>query len=144
MHTNHKNKNDSKSHEKDPSGSDEDDEGRKGIEHDWNRHEQSKPLTTEQMIIVNLGDTENVKETKIRAGFSKVKAEKMVNLLNEYQDIFAWSYTDMLELETRIVEHSLLIDPSVPPMKRKLRRMIREFSKKIEKEVMTLLKVEFI
>ena len=47
-------------------------------------------------------------------------------------------------LDLNIVEHALPIDPSIPPKEQKLRRTKPDLTKKIEKEVMKLLKVGFI
>lgn len=69
---------------------------------------------------------------------------RMVDLLTEYRDVFAWSYTDMPGLDPKIVEHSLLTDLNVPPKKQRLRRMKPKLSKKIEEDVMKLLNVKFI
>ena len=80
------------------SGSDDDKEGcdQRSIERDWIRHEESKPLTAKPTVTINLGDSENVREVKIEVGLSEIKAKRMIVLLKEYQDVFAWSYEDML------------------------------------------------
>ncbi|XP_056169085.1 uncharacterized protein LOC130138612 [Syzygium oleosum] len=101
-------------------------------------------ISGEPTITINLGDSENVREIKIGAGLSKIKIRRMVDLLKEYQDVFAWSYADMPGLDREIVEHALPTDPSIPPKKQRLRRTKPELSKKIEEEVMKLLKVGFI
>ena len=72
------------------------------------------------------------------------KAERITHLLREYQDIFAWSYADMLGLDLSIVEHALSIDPSILSKKQKLRGTKPDLAKKIEEEVKKLLKVGLI
>ena len=62
-------------------------------------HEESKPLTIEEIIVINLGDTENPREVKIGACLPKDVAKRLTQLLKDYQDIFAWSYTDMPSLD---------------------------------------------
>ena len=47
-------------------------------------------------------------------------------------------------LDPNIVEHVLLMYPSIPSKKQKLRRIKLELAKKIEEEVMKLLKAGFI
>jgi len=145
MHNHDKDTCDLDVHEESPSGSDDTDiNDQKGIEREWHRHEESKPLIEERTITINLGDAENVKEVKIGACLSESKAERMTNLLKEYQDVFAWTYADMSGLDPEIMEHALPMDPNVPPKKQRLRRTKPELSKKIEEEVMKLLKVDFI
>ena len=47
-------------------------------------------------------------------------------------------------LDPKIVEHALLVDPSIHPKKQKLRWTKPKLAKKKIKEVMKLLKIEFI
>lgn len=47
------------------------------------------------MEVVNLGSEEDRKEVKIGALFVPTVKERMIELLREYMDIFAWSYQDM-------------------------------------------------
>ena len=61
--------------------------------------------------------------------------EKLVRLLFDYVDVFAWTYQDMPGLDTSIVEHKLPLKPECPPVKQKLRRMKLEMSLKIRDEV---------
>ena len=56
------------------------------------------------MITINLGDKENPKEVKIGESLPLAKAERITDLLREYQDIFAWSYADMPSLDSSIVD----------------------------------------
>ena len=114
------------------------------IQRNWEQYEQIKPLTAEDTIIINLSDTQDPKEVKIGANLPEEKAMRLVALLKDYQDVFACSYSDMPGLDSRIVEHSLPTNPDMPPKKQRLRRTKPELSKKIEEEVMKLLKVGFI
>ena len=61
--------------------------------------------------------------------------EELTALLRDYQDIFAWSYQDMPDLSSDIVQHRLPLNPECPPIKQKLRRMKPETSLKIKEEV---------
>lgn len=59
----------------------------------------------------------------------------MVKLLQEYMDVFAWSYQDMPYLDTDIIEHKLPLQPNFLPVKKNLRRTMPYMSIKIHKEV---------
>ena len=61
--------------------------------------------------------------------------DELVALLQDYQDIFAWSYQDMPYLSPNIVQHRLPLNPGCSSVKQKLRRMKPEMSLKIKKEV---------
>ena len=59
----------------------------------------------------------------------------LMTLLEEYQDVFAWSYQDMPGLDSDIMQHKLPLNPGSSPVKQKLRRMRPEMSLKIKEEV---------
>ena len=80
---------------------------------------------------------------KIGACLPEGVAKRLIQLLKDYQDIFAWSYADMPGLDRSIVEHCLPTDPLVEPVKQRPRRAKPELAMKIKEEVMKLLKVDF-
>ena len=57
-------------------------------------------------------------------------------MLHDYVEIFAWSYEDMLGLDTDIVVHQLPTKDYCPLVKQKVRRIRPEMSEKIKPEVM--------
>lgn len=57
--------------------------------------------------MVNLGTEEEVKVVRIGATVQEDVKEKLVKLLQEYMDVFAWCYEDMSSIETEIVVHRL-------------------------------------
>ena len=59
----------------------------------------------------------------------------LITLLEEYQDVFAWSYQDMPGLDSDIVQHKLPLNPGSSPVKQKLRKMRHKMSLKIKEEV---------
>ena len=89
----------------------------------------------EEMEIVNLGVGEETKEVKVGTGMTTPIHDELVVLLRKYQDIFTWSYQDMVGLNPDILQHRLLLNPSCSPKKQKLRRMKPEMSLKIKEDV---------
>ncbi|XP_070013296.1 uncharacterized protein [Nicotiana sylvestris] len=85
--------------------------------------------------VINLGNAENVKETRISVHLSPSEKEEYKEILIEYEDIFTWSYDDMTGLSTSIVPHKLPTDPACPPVKQKLRKFKPDMSLKIKEEV---------
>jgi hypothetical protein len=59
----------------------------------------------------------------------------LIELLQEYVDVFAWSYQDMPWLDTDIVVHRLPLKEGCPPVKQKLRRTRPKMAVKIKEEV---------
>lgn len=47
----------------------------------------------------------------------------LIDLLKEYKDIFTWSYDDIPELSTDIVQHKIPLYSDAKPVKQKLRRI---------------------
>jgi len=72
--------------------------------------------------VINLGTEEDKKEIKIGASLDPTVKKQVIELLKEYVDIFAWSYRDMLGLDTDIVVHRLPLKPECPPVKQKSSR----------------------
>ena len=54
-----------------------------------------------------MGTEEEKKEVKIGTTLSSATREELIDLLQDYNDVFAWSYQDMLGLDTNIVVHRL-------------------------------------
>src|SRR3954465_14974769 len=61
----------------------------------------------EPLKITDLGSDGNRKEVKIGASLNSEIRESLIQLLNEFSYVFAWSYQDMPRLDTNIVEHHL-------------------------------------
>lgn len=45
--------------------------------------------------VVNLGNAETVKETRVNIHFEDERKQELIQLLKQYVDIFSWSYDDM-------------------------------------------------
>lgn len=73
-----------------------------------------------QVETINLGTEEAKKEVKIGTTLGTNVKERLVKLLQEYVDVFAWSYQYMLDLDTNVVVHKFPLRPDCPPVKQKL------------------------
>ena len=89
----------------------------------------------EQVETINLGTDKEKKEVKIGTNLGADIRERLVKLLQEYVDVFAWSYQDMPSLDTNIVVHKLPLRADCPPVKQKLRRTRPDMALKIREEV---------
>ncbi|WJX68053.1 hypothetical protein P8452_52464 [Trifolium repens] len=98
--------------------------------------QESKEIQPNQepVELINLGTEHDKREVKIGSSLKAEEHEKLVELLKEYADVFAWSYLDMPGLDTDIVEHKLPLRPECPPVKQKLRRTRPDMSLKISAE----------
>ncbi|GAU49442.1 hypothetical protein TSUD_407340 [Trifolium subterraneum] len=98
----------------------------------------------EVIELINLGSEEEKKEIKIGAFLEASVKERVIVLLREYVDIFAWSYQDMPGLDPEIVEHHLPLKLECPPVKQKLRRTHPDMALKIKEEVQKQIDVGFL
>ena len=76
----------------------------------WQFENQHKP-NLEETQIVNLGDSECVKEVKISTHLNETQKGSLVHLFAEYSDVFVREVGDMQGLSTDVVSHKLPINP---------------------------------
>ena len=74
----------------------------------------------EETELIDLETREGKKEVKVGTGMTAPIRQDLITLLEEYQDIFAWSYQDMPGLDLDIVQHRLPSNPGCSPVKQKL------------------------
>ncbi|XP_070005663.1 uncharacterized protein [Nicotiana sylvestris] len=122
----------------------EEDEIPEEIAKEVDNFENNPKSNLDETEIVNLGDAENVKETRISVHLSPSEKKEHSEFLREYEDIFAWSYDDMTGLSTSIMAHKLPTDPTCLPVKQKLRKFKPDMSLKIKEEVTKHVKVKFL
>ena len=94
--------------------------------------------------MINLGSEEDLKEVKVGALLHPDVKSRLIKLLKEYVDIFAWSYQDMHGLDTYIIEHHLPLKPECPPVKQKLQRTHPDMAVKIKVQVLKQINVGFL
>ena len=93
---------------------------------------------------INLGTKEERKEVKIGTTLSSAARKELIDLLQDYNDVFAWSYQDMPGLDIDIVVHRLSLREECAPVKQKLRRVKPEMLLKIKEEVKKQLDAGFL
>ncbi|KAK8694476.1 hypothetical protein V6N13_072027 [Hibiscus sabdariffa] len=89
----------------------------------------------EELETLILGTEEEKRKVKIGTTISADTRQNLIKLLQEYIDVFAWSYQDMPGLDEDIAMHRLPIKPECKPVQQKLRRMKPEMLLKIRDEV---------
>jgi hypothetical protein len=111
------------------------------IEREEERH--AKPFS-EEIITTNIGSENEPKLVKIGATLSSQESEKLIFLLKEYKDVFAWSYEDMPGIDPEILQHKIPLHPEAKPVKQKLRRMRPDWVLKIKEEVTKQINAGFL
>ena len=98
----------------------------------------------ESIEVVNLGTNEEAKELRVGSALQKEVKAKLIKLLKDYMDVFAWSYQDMPGLDTDIVVHHLPLKEDLPPINKNLRRTLPNMDMKIKEEVKKQLSTWFL
>ncbi|XP_070039979.1 uncharacterized protein [Nicotiana tomentosiformis] len=114
------------------------------ISRELNHFEEKPKPNLNETEAINLGDQDNIRETKISVHLEPQIKEEIIKALFEYKDVFAWSYDDMPGLSTDLVVHKLPTDPAFPPVKQKLRKFKTDMSVKIKEEITKQLDVKVI
>ena len=95
----------------------------------------------EELVKVDLNNGEEGERlVKINKSLSEEERRKLVALLREYKNVFAWSYQEMLGLSPRLITHKLKVDPNAKPVKQPPRKYRLDVEEKIKLEVQKLLK----
>ena len=92
-------------------------------------------LIKEENQPINLGTNDEHKMIQLGNTLTSSEKDALVGLLNEFKEVFAWSYEDMPRIDIDIVQHCISTDPTMKSVKQKLRRMNPEWTLKIKEEV---------
>ena len=76
-----------------------------------------KIFAKEELEVINLSSDPNVyRSVSISAALSVEERMHLVELLKEYQDVFAWQYDEMPGIDPKLVAHFLNVEPGTRPM----------------------------
>ena len=78
--------------------------------------------------MVNLGSETDKKEVKIGANLEGSVKNRLIQMLHDYVEVFAWSYEDMPGLDINIVVHRLPMKEGYSLVKQKVCCMRPEMS----------------
>jgi len=92
----------------------------------------------------NIGTLEKPKIIKLSKSLPPDQKPKYVDLLKEFQDVFAWSYEDLKSYDTSVIQDRIPLKPNQKPFKHKLRRINPMLLPSIEKEVQKMFKAGII
>jgi len=97
--------------------------------------EKSWEPTSEKLEVMNLGNEQEKKELKIGTLVTTEERNRLVSLLHEYADVFAWTYADMPGLDTDIVVHKIPLLEGSKPIKHKTRQIRPDMLLKVKAEI---------
>ena len=82
--------------------------------HTWTIEEKEEKV--EALETVELVDGELTKTTRVGTTLSTEMRKRLVQLIKENLNVFAWSRKDMPGISTEIIQHMLNIDPKKKPV----------------------------
>ncbi|KAK2436375.1 hypothetical protein QL285_021373 [Trifolium repens] len=107
-------------------------------------NETPKMQAQDPLEEIDIGNGSVKRPTYISANISPDLKGKLVLLLKEFGDCFAWDYNEMPGLSREMVELKLPIKAGKKPVKQLPRRFAPEIMSKIKEEIERLLKSKFI
>ncbi|XP_071932994.1 uncharacterized protein [Coffea arabica] len=106
--------------------------------------EEGVKATVDDLKEINLGTSEDPRPIYISASLSPDEEKAYIELLREYQDVFAWTYKEMPGLDPKVAVHHLAVKKGVRPVKQAQRRFRPDLIPLIEMEVNKLIESGFI
>ncbi|XP_028066802.1 uncharacterized protein K02A2.6-like [Camellia sinensis] len=108
------------------------------------RQDGPKPQP-EQLIEIDLSDGQVApRPIFISSSLSPEKRERLLKLISQYSDVFAWSYKEMPGLDPGLVSHYLDVFPNSKPIKQAARKYRPYLEEKIKEEIEKLQQAGFI
>jgi hypothetical protein len=92
----------------------------------------------------NLGSDENPKYVKLSSILSEKQRNEYIQLLKEFDDVFAWKYDDFQTCDTSIIEHKIPLKDDTKPFRQKLWKINPMLLPVMEKEIKKLLDDQII
>lgn len=80
----------------------------------------------------------------VATNLNNVEEQLLIELLNEYKDVFAWSYKDLKGVDPSVCQHTIPLREDAKPSKQRLNSYNDNYAKKIEEEIMKLKQAGFI
>ena len=101
-------------------------------------------VSADELEEVDIGDGDRPRPTYVSKKLCKEIRDKMVALLKEYKDCFAWDYSEMPGLSRSIVEHRLPLKPGYRPYKQGARKIDPRHYNAVKEEITRLYEAGFI
>jgi len=92
----------------------------------------------------NIGSDEDPKLIKLSKSLPPNEKVKYIELLKEFQDVFAWSYEDLKSYDTNIIQHTIPLKENQKPFRQKLRRINPILFPSIEKKIKRMYEAKII
>ena len=92
----------------------------------------------------NIGTEDSPKIVKLSRNLPPEEKNKYINMMKNYTNVFSWSYEDLKEYDTSIIQHVIPLRNGEKPFMQRLRRINPILLPLIEKEVRKLFNAKII
>jgi hypothetical protein len=92
----------------------------------------------------NLGSKNDPIMIKIGEGTSPAKRESTIKCIQEYKDIFAWTYDDLKAYKGDIIQHTIHLKEGAKPFRKKLRHINPKLDPQIQKKLQKMVDANII
>ena len=106
--------------------------------------EISRRVTASALEEINVGTFEVPRRLSIAKNLTPPERVAMIDLLQEYNDVFAWSHEDMKGLEPKFYQHKINLGNDVKLVQQRCYRMNPNYIARVKQEIYKLLKDGFI
>jgi ribonuclease HI len=113
---------------------------------DRNDMYKGKPSSkiNDEIIEFNIGTEESPKMIKFGKGTTTDEREKLISLIREFKDVFAWSYEDLKAYHEDVIQHAIPLIDGTKPFRQKLRQMNPKVSPQVQKELQKMVEAGII
>jgi hypothetical protein len=83
----------------------------------------NKSSLDDQVDEVDIGNKDTPRIIKVGKGCTPEEKKKIVKLVREYRDVFAWSYDELKAYDPKIINHAIPLLEGAKPFRQRLRFM---------------------
>ena len=106
--------------------------------------QHSRRVKESDLEDLNLGMADDPKIVKIGTWLPREFKEKLTAILQEYKDVFAWSYDEIKCIDPKFYQHHIQLQEDANPVKQQRYTMNTKYALQVKEEIDKLLKVWFI
>ena len=102
---------------------------------------------SQRVQAINLAEEDNMPKPKtilIAKDMMLADKQRLVSILKQYKDVFAWPFEDMKGLDPAFWQHQINLHKDAKPVQQRRYHLNPNYSIKVKEEIDKLLKVGFI
>lgn len=93
---------------------------------------------------INVGTDKDIKNIKLCTSLDPKIKTQYFKLLQNYKDVFAWTYADLKTYDTSLIQHKIPLKPKAKPYQQKLTRINPALLPTVEREIKKMLDAQII